>query len=114
IEHINESVVDYMEEYLEEILFENFKEEAFLAEKFVFTENQMRKFKKEEDSWSSKYATGRWAIRHIAIMEEQNAAETTIDEFCEKHLELNDVRKRSEERRVGKECRSQRGREDKR
>src|SRR5699024_11010974 len=93
IEHINESVVDYMEEYLEEILFENFKEEAFLAEKFVFTENQMRKFKKEEDSWSSKYATGRWAIRHIAIMEEQNAAETTIDEFCEKHLELNDVRK---------------------
>lgn len=92
IENINESVVDYMEEYLEDILFENFKEEAFLAEKLIFTDKQVRKFKKEEDSWSRGYAVGKWAIRHIAIMEEQHAAETTIDEYCEKHLEFNKVR----------------------
>jgi hypothetical protein len=82
-----------MEEYLEEILFENFKEEAFLAEKLVFTDNQVSKFKKEEDSWSRGYAAGKWAIRHIAILEEQNAAETTIDEYCKKHLEFSQVRK---------------------
>src|SRR5699024_10757827 len=43
--HINESVVDYMEEYLEEILFDNFKEEEYLAEKLIFTDQQVRKFK---------------------------------------------------------------------
>ena len=93
LEHINESVIDYMEEYLEEILFENFKEEAFLAEKLEFTDKQVRKFKKEVDSWSSGYAVGKWTIRHIAIMKEQNAAETVIDAYCEKHLEFNAVRK---------------------
>jgi len=93
IEHVNGSVVDYMEEYLEKILFDHFKEEAFLAEKLVFTDHQVRKFKKEEDSWLRGYAAGKWAIRRIAIMEEQQVAEMTINEYCEKHLEFSEVRK---------------------
>jgi len=91
--HINESVVDYMEEYLEEILFDNFKEEEYLAEKLIFTDQQVRKFKEEEDSWSRGYAVGNWAIRHLSIMEEQRATDKAIDEYCEKHSEFNEVRK---------------------
>ena len=93
IENINDSVIDDMEEYLEEILFDHFKEEAFLEEKLVFTDHQVQKFKKEEDSWLRRYAVGKWAIRHLAIMEEQHVAETTIDEYCENHLEFSEVRK---------------------
>jgi hypothetical protein len=93
IENINGSVIDYMEEYLEEIVFENFKEETFLAEKLLFTDKQVRKFKKEENSWSRSYAVGKWAIRHLTILEEQQAPETAIDEYCEKHLEFSKVRK---------------------
>ncbi|GGP17103.1 hypothetical protein [Oceanobacillus neutriphilus] len=93
MKHLDGFVIDYMEDYLEEMLFDNFKEELFLADKLVFSENQVRKFKKEKSSWSRGYSAGNWAVRHIEIMEEQNTADAAIDEYCEKHLEFNQVRK---------------------
>lgn len=104
MEHLNGSVIDYMEEYLEETLFENFNEEAFLAEKLAFTDEQVRKFKQEEDSWSIGYAAGKWAIRHIAIMEEQNAADSAIDAYCERHQEFSPVRKYLIERHMNRKA----------
>lgn len=104
MEHLNGSVIDYMEEYLEETLFENFNEEAFLAEKLAFTDEQVRKFKQEEDSWSIGYAAGKWAIRHIAIMEEQNAADSAIDTYCERHQEFSPVRKYLIERHMNRKA----------
>src|SRR5690625_2400603 len=92
IENINESITDYMEEYLEEILFGNFKEKRFLSEKLLFTDEQVHKLKKEEDSWSRGYSVGRWAVKHIKVMEELNDSESSIDEYCEKHRELSSVR----------------------
>ncbi|WP_040984745.1 SWIM zinc finger family protein [Oceanobacillus jeddahense] len=93
MESLDGSVIDYMEDYLEEMLFENFQEDVFIAEKLVFSDQQVQKFKKEEDSWSRGYAAGKWAIRHIEMLEEQNAAESEMDAYCEKHLEFNRVRK---------------------
>ncbi|HLS71061.1 MAG TPA: hypothetical protein VK027_05315 [Chitinophagaceae bacterium] len=93
MDNIDNSVIDYMDEYLEEILFENFKEAHFLEEKLLFTEKQVRDSEKEEDSWSRGYSLGRWAIKHISLMEELNKPKSSIDEYCEKYLESSNVRK---------------------
>lgn len=57
--NLNGSVIDYMEDYLEEMLFGNFKEDVFLAEKLLFSDKQVRKFKQKEDSWSRGYSVGK-------------------------------------------------------
>lgn len=70
IENINDPVIDYMEEYLEEILFENFKKEVFLAEKFVYTDNKVRKLKNKEDSWLRGYAVGKrtYPLKQVVLV----------------------------------------------
>ncbi|MCT1905549.1 hypothetical protein [Oceanobacillus sojae] len=57
--NLNGSVIDYMEDYLEEMLFGNFKEDVFLAEKLLFSDKQVRKFKQKEDSSSRGYSVGK-------------------------------------------------------
>ena len=41
INHLDGSVIDYMEEYLEEILMEQFKSEKYLKDKLLYTENKV-------------------------------------------------------------------------
>jgi hypothetical protein len=93
MDHLDGSVIDYMEEYLEQILFENFREEEFQAAKLKFTDDKVCASGQEKDSWSRGYHAGKWAVRHLAVMEEQKAAPSTIDAYCKKNLEFNPVRK---------------------
>jgi hypothetical protein len=93
MEHLNGSIIDYMEDYIEHILFENFKEEEFLANKLAFTEAKVSEFKRGKDSWSRGYYVGKWAIRHIAVMQEQKAPQTKIDDYCKRNLEFDKIRK---------------------
>lgn len=92
-DHLDGSVIDYMDDYLEQILFENFKEAEFLADKLKFTEAKVREHKRKEDSWSRGYHAGKWAVRHLVVMEEQDASPSLIDEYCQKNLEFSPVRK---------------------
>lgn len=91
-DHLDGSVIDYMDDYLEQILFENFKEEEFLADKLKFSEAKLREHKRKEDSWSRGYHAGKWAVRHLVVMEEQKASPSMIDEYCKKNLEFSQVR----------------------
>lgn len=92
-EHMNGQVIDYMEENIEEILFDDFSENEFLKDKLVFTEKKVCKYRKEPDSWSRGYYAGKWAIRHIEIMRELNMPEESINEYVLGNLEFNTVRK---------------------
>lgn len=93
IKHLDGSVIDYMEECIEQILFESFTEDEFLKEKLAFTESKVHKYKKEKDSWTRRYHAGRWAIRHIAVLREQKASAKSIAEYCKENLEFSVVRK---------------------
>ncbi|WP_027398956.1 SWIM zinc finger family protein [Anaerovorax odorimutans] len=91
-EHLDGSIIDYMEAYIEQLLFENFMEEEFLLYKLKLTEKKVCTYKNEKDSWTRGYHAGMWALKHIGVMKEQKTSEDLIDKYCKENLEFSSVR----------------------
>lgn len=92
-EHLDGRVIDYLEEDLEQILFEDFKEDDFLEHKLDLTTEKIRKYRKEKDFWSREYNIGRWTLRHITVMRELKMPQDRIDGYVKENLEFSAVRK---------------------
>lgn len=93
IEHMDGSVIDYMEDYIEQVLFEDFKEEEFIQNKLLYLDDKIKEYKEEGDSWLRDYKLGQLTLRHIEILEEMNISQKEIDKYCRDNLEINEVRK---------------------
>lgn len=93
ISHLDGSVIDYMEEYIESIFFDNFLEEEFLDDKIKFTEDRIIQYKKEKDSWSNRYYIGNWAMHLINLMKQKKVSDSTIEEYCTENSDFDVVRK---------------------
>ncbi|NLJ41886.1 MAG: hypothetical protein GX352_09835 [Clostridiales bacterium] len=91
-DHLDGSVIDYMEEYIEEILFDNFKEEEFMEKKLVFLDNKIKEYKKVTDQWQYRYSLGGMVLRRIDIMKESGVSQSKIEEYCKENLETSGVR----------------------
>ncbi|MDD2482226.1 MAG: SWIM zinc finger family protein, partial [Lutispora sp.] len=91
--HLNGSVIDYMEDYIEEIIFDDFKEDEFMEEKTIFLDNKIREYKKQENSWFNSYGLGEMILRRINIMEEMEVSQNKIEDYWKENLEINEVRK---------------------
>lgn len=92
INHLDGSIIDYMEDHLEDILFENFEEDEFLEDKLIFTDNKIIEYKQKEDSWSKGYNAGKWIIYHLEVMDKKKVSEEKIEEYCKENLEFDKVR----------------------
>ena len=93
IDHLDGSVIDYMEDYIEQIIFDDFKEEEFMEEKVIFLDNKIKKYKKETNSWFNSYRLGEMVLRRINIMEEKKVSQSIIEEYCKENVEINEIRK---------------------
>lgn len=91
--HLDQSLIESMEQYIEDILFEDFSEREFLEQKLSFTEKKVSEYKKEKDSWSREYHTGQWAVKHIVVMQQLGETQNSIDEYCIQNLNYDMVRK---------------------
>lgn len=92
INHLDGSVIDYMEEYLEEILMEQFKSEKYLKDKLLYTENKVILEKQKPESWTTNYNVERWALNHIKIMEELKFSFDDIDKYCKENWKYSRIR----------------------
>ncbi|HSH36621.1 SWIM zinc finger family protein, partial [Schnuerera sp.] len=92
-DHLDGSVIDYMEDYIEQIIFDDFKEEEFMEEKVIFLDKKIKEYKKEDNSWFNSYSLGEMVLRRINIMEERKVNQNIIEEYCRQNLEVNEVRK---------------------
>lgn len=93
IKHLDGRVIDYMEEYIEQILFDNFLEREFLEDKLKFIEEKVCIYRKEKDSWTRRYHAGKWILRHISVMNELRISQDRIEEYAKENLEFSAVRK---------------------
>ena len=93
ITHLNGSVIDYMEAYIEQIIFDDFKEEEFVTNKSVFLDNKINEYKKETNVWSNSYRLGQLVLRRIEILEERDVNPNIIEAYCKENLEINEIRK---------------------
>ncbi len=92
-DHLNGSIIDYMEEYIERILFENFNENEFLEAKLIFSDEKIKKYKSAVNSWTREHGIENWVIKHLNVMKELKKDKSEIDEYCKAYLEFSKIRK---------------------
>ena len=69
--NLDGSIIDYLEEYIEKIIMDEFQEEEYGQLKRGFIETMISKAECKETEWSRNYAIGKWAIRYLEIMKEK-------------------------------------------
>ncbi len=87
------SIIDYMEEYIEQIIMEEFGEIEFLEEKLQLTDDMVKKAKEQKSSWTKDYYAGTWALRHLALMEQLGFEWNAIELYCKQNWQSSTVRK---------------------
>lgn len=92
-EHLDGSVIDYLEEYIEQVIMEEFQEKEFREPKLQFIKDMIEKSSLQSDSWSGSYHTGKWATRYLGMIEKQKNSGILIEEFCRKHWRNSLVRR---------------------
>lgn len=92
-EHLDGSVIDYLEEYIERILMEGFSEKEYMPQKLSFVEDMLDKAEKAESDWNGSYAVGKWALKYLELLEQQKASRTDMEKFCRLHWENSSVRR---------------------
>lgn len=92
IGHLNGSVIDYMEDYIENILMSRFKSEKFLKEKLRYTENKVNFLKKQSGNWYTDFIIEKWVLHHLEIMEELKYSVDDIYSYCQKYWQYSRIR----------------------
>ncbi|MDO4168864.1 MAG: SWIM zinc finger family protein [Lachnospiraceae bacterium] len=87
------SMPDYMQEYIENVIMEDFLEKEFLEEKLQFTDKMVKKASKKKDSWYREYYVGNWAFRHLALMEQNKSSWNEKEKYCKQYWQASAVRK---------------------
>jgi hypothetical protein len=93
LNHLDGSIIDYNEGYIEMILMDNFSELEFIKKKFEFSDLKVKNSKKINDDWSSDYNVGKWAVRHLDLMDTLKKAEHEQVAYCKKYWDYSNVRK---------------------
>lgn len=91
--HMDGSVIDYLEEYIEQIIMEEFKEPEYEQDKLSFMEEMIEKAEKKDSGWSRDYALGKWTVTYLKTLEEKNAPEDQLEEICKKYWNNSGVRR---------------------
>ena len=91
--HLDGSVIDYLEEYIEQIIVEKFEEKEFEQAKLEFIEDMIRKSKKKESDWRRSYDVGKWAVIYLEMLKEKKASTEQIKEECKRYWENSSVRR---------------------
>ena len=94
------SVIDYMEDYIEETLFVYFKENKYMEEKLKLTDIMIKLATEKKDDWNSDRLVGYWVKRHLDVLVEMNVDKSEIDAFCHKYWNVPEIRKKYIEKSV--------------
>ncbi len=91
--HLDGSVIDYLEEYIEQIIMEEFKEKEYEQDKIEFIQNMIEKARQNTSDWSRDYGVGKWAVRYLDMLKKKKAPEKQIEEVCKKYWSNSTVRR---------------------
>lgn len=93
VTHLDGTIIDYLEEYIEQIIMEEFQEDEFEQPKLEFIKAKLKAEYSMESDWSRSYNTGKWAIRYLGMMEKRKASKKQIEELCDEYWENSSVRR---------------------
>lgn len=84
--------IDYMEEVVEQFLYDNFKESEFLEYKLKLSEQKIDLYQTEESLKWGNFWLEKWVVRRIQLMKEMNMLQEEVDAYIKQHLDLRRVR----------------------
>ena len=88
---LNGTVIDYMEEYIEDTVFSEFDEKEFVLRKLEFADEKIS-YLPSDDNWSHQYHLSHWIKIRLGLMEKNGCPEDELLAYCEKYRKLSDVR----------------------
>lgn len=91
--HLDGSIIDYLEEYIEQIIMDEFKESKYRQDKLTFIEQMIEKSDSKESDWSKSYSVGKWALRYLELLSEDGKSEQICIDFCKKYWKYSSVRR---------------------
>ncbi len=91
--NLDGSIVDYMEEYLEALFINNFKEKEYLEKKLLFIDKKIHQTEQKKDDWIKRYNLKNWIIIRLNIMYEMRLPWKERESYCKKYWYLPEVRK---------------------
>lgn len=90
--HLDGSIIDYLEEYIERIIIEEFTEKEYQQQKISFMKEMIEIAEQKDSGWSRSYYVGKWALAYLDLLEMQKSSGQEIEEFCRNHWENSSVR----------------------
>ena len=91
--HLDGSVIDYLEEYIEQILMREFEEKEYEQAKLDFIEDMIARSERKDSDWSRDYGVGKWAVRYLEMLQEKKASDEQIKEVCKRYWKNSSVRR---------------------
>ena len=91
--HLDGSVIDYLEEYIEQILMGEFEEKEYEQAKLDFIEDMIARSERKDSDWSRDYGVGKWAVRYLEMLQEKKASDEQIKEVCKRYWKSSSVRR---------------------
>ena len=91
--HLDGSVIDYLEEYIEQIIMGEFEEKEYEQAKLDFIEDMIARSESKDSDWSRDYGVGKWAVRYLEMLQEKKASDEQIQEVCKRYWKNSSVRR---------------------
>ncbi|MGN0339566.1 MAG: SWIM zinc finger domain-containing protein [Lachnospira sp.] len=91
--HLDGSVIDYLEEYIEQIIMGEFEEKEYEQAKLDFIEDMIARSERKDSDWSRDYGVGKWAVRYLEMLQEKKASNEQIEEVCKRYWKNSSVRR---------------------
>lgn len=92
--YLDGSIIDYMEEHIEDFLMSHFTSERFIQEQLDFTAMKVNEAKRSDDGWFSNYRASKWALNHIELMEKANCDQDSINQYYKENWQYSRIRER--------------------
>lgn len=91
--HTDGTVIDYLEEYIEQIIADAFNEKEFEQDKLDFFKDMINRSEKSNSDWNRKYAAEKWAVRNLDMLMKINSSDEQTENAFREYRKYPDVRK---------------------
>ena len=91
--HLDGSVIDYLEEYIEGFLIDELNDEQFVQQKLAFFDKKAHAYADMDvSSWSRDYHAGRWAVAYLQLIHDNGSTITKERNYAKPFWFSSDVR----------------------
>lgn len=91
--HLDGSIIDYLEEHIEQIIMEEFEEKEYEQAKLDFVEAMIARSEQKDSDWSRDYCVGKWAVRYLEMLKVKKASKEQIEEVFRRYWNNSTVRR---------------------